>query len=344
VEIQEAFAAAYEELGFGDPDQDTDSDAVDGPETDDAPDDEPDEGDDPDGEPDDDGDGGGDEDDADAPVIELTEGAVLQLPDGTKVPYEKAALFQADYTKKTQALADERRQFEESRDSFQTDKDQFEQQMDQVVGWYESRQKNAAWVAAEEAAEDTDDPTLVVAKMLKSLNDAGQLDPRFAEAFGLDQPEPEVLEAARKAQEGDRVAQLEQRLQEQEEAKTAEQRQREVLGELNRQWDQIVEQDGLTFDKPDAEFQAKKDLVMFAREHGITDLGIAHAAMSHQRNGRGKTQAAPAADPKTVERKRQTRAIARKSSSAATPAPKRLASVEDAAKASVEAFLAEASG
>jgi hypothetical protein len=343
-EFAAAFDAAFAELGFGDneegdgdtapePTADETADEVEVPDEDTEADDEPAGDDEQDDEQDD------EDEEATAPeVIEVTEDAVIRLPDGTEVPVKESALRQADYTRKTQQLARERDEFAAEKEAWGGERAEFEQQLDTVLAWYEDRSANPAWAAVEEAVRDTDDPTLVVAKVLKALNDQGQLDPRFAEAFGLDQPDPEVLERARKAGEGDRVAELERKLQEQEEARQAEQRQQAVIAELNRQWAQIVTTDSLTYDTPEAEFEAKKDLVLFAREHGITDLTIAHAA----RVGlQGATRQAAKPDPKTVARKRQSRAITRK---AASPAPtasvKRPGSTRAAALATVEEFLA----
>ena len=56
---------------------------------------------------------------SDVPAVDIPEGAVLRLPDGTEVEADKAVLLQSDYTKKTQQVAEEPKRLDDERSEFE---------------------------------------------------------------------------------------------------------------------------------------------------------------------------------------------------------------------------------
>lgn len=133
--IEEAFEESFRELGldldgnpddtlFGTDDSDEETEAEGGPESDELVDEPSDEEDTPDEDADDVR--------SDGPTVDVPEGAVLRLPDGTEVEVDKAVLLQSDYTKKTQQVAEERKQLG-------SDREEFEAQRQQVTDAYEDR-------------------------------------------------------------------------------------------------------------------------------------------------------------------------------------------------------------
>lgn len=249
--------------------------------------------------------------DTDTPdALEVDEDAVIRLPDGREVRVKDGLSMQADYTKKTQELAEQRRAFESEREElvgFKT----------QVEDWFAERTSNPAQFVTEIAAELSENPTAVIAQAIKDLHAAGKLDARFASAFGLEGGR--AAEAVEAATSDDRVAELERRLTQREEQERATAEQRRIAGEYQAQWDRIKQTEGLSYDDPKGELQAKVDLLTFARDNEITNLETAYAAMAYRR----QKQAKPPAE-KVVElasRKRQTRAMTPKGSPSRASAP-----------------------
>lgn len=274
-------------------------------------------GDDPEGEsaegdePDED-----DEDeDADATpqAVEVSEDDVIRLPDGTEVSVKDSALRQQDYTKKTQELS---RRGE--------DLDARENEIVQAAGdlsnWYESRAKDPTGFAAE-IVGSTGDPTLTVAKLLKSL--APKLDPKFVAAFGID--EGQVAEEADRADREERLERLEREQQEQREQVQASERQQQVVQHYLGKWNELKTSEGLEFGTPAEERERFREVVKFAAEKQVTDLSVAYAALDRQRGRQSQqTPATPPPSPAVQKQKRATRAMARRSQAASKssrPAP-----------------------
>jgi hypothetical protein len=156
--------------------------------------------------------------------IEVTEEDLIVLPDGTEVPVKESALRQADYTRKTQQLAEERKKLEEK----QAEADRL---LDDFENWYQDRAANPdRWIT--EIAKSLPDRgvrTQMVARALRDMAAGGYLEDDFVELFGLT-----AGKAAEFADEpeADRVAALEAKLSQQEAERDAEARVRQQAAVL----------------------------------------------------------------------------------------------------------------
>jgi len=196
-----------------------------------------------------------------AQVLEVPEGAILRLPDGTEVEAEKAVLFQSDYTKKTQQLADERKNLESEKQSFESDRNKIAEAYEQMRNWYDSRAANPSdWV--KEIVSESPDPTAAIAKALYDLANEGRLDPEFVKTFGIDSGE-----VAKKATESKRDSELEQLRKKVEERERTETEQRAIQEQARRyqsEWDSIKASHSLAFEDKGSEVEAKRELLNFA--------------------------------------------------------------------------------
>jgi hypothetical protein len=341
-QLTEAFDLALEELGFdlddnsddiltGTVESDEEPEAEDGPEGDESG------SEDSEAAPDDGGEA------FDGPVIDVPSNGKLRLPDGTEVEVEKAVLLQADYTRKTQELAEHRKQFENEQQQFAKDQQEVLQTYEQMRGWYEERSANpTAWV--QEIVESTQDPTATIAKALYELAQTGRLDPAFVETFGIDGGE--VAERA-KAQTPNELAEIKARLDQRdalEQQRAAyEAQQLAVQHQVARyqsQWDTIKQSRGLQFETPDAEVEAKRELLQFALESKLTrSLEDAFDLMSVRRGGAVTPKPVPTGDPEVTAKKRASRAVARKGvGSSGGGVPKKGMSTREAALAALDEF------
>lgn len=255
------------------------------------------------------------EDDADVrsdvPAVDIPEGAVIRLPDGTEVEADKAVLFQSDYTKKTQQVAEERKQLESERAEFETQRQQITDAYEQMRGWYEERVSNPSdWV--KEIVSETQDPTTTIARALYELANDGRLDPQFVATFGIDAGE--VAERAKVSARDNELAELRRKMEERERTEQEQQRIREQAARYQSQWDQIKQANSLSYDSADAERAAKKELLEFAVKsqlaHSLVD---AYDLMQVRQAKTVKEQPAP--DPNVLAKKRASRAVTPKGSS-----------------------------
>ena len=277
--------------------------------------------------------------DSERPVIEVQEGALLRLPDGTEVDASQAVLLQRDYTRKTQQLAEERREFDSQRE-------QIGQAYEQMRGWYEERASDpTGWV--QEIVSGTDDPTATIARALYDLAGSGTLDPAFVATFGID-----AGEVADRAQTGTRdkeLAELRQKIEDRErteaEQQYAQQAIRSQVAVYTAQWNDIVAQHGIKFESREAEKEAKREVLNFAIDNGLANsLQNAYDLML-ARKGRISTQSKTGpkgADPAVSAKKRASRAVAQRSGGAgagAKTAAKPM-STRDAALEAISEFAA----
>ena len=285
-----------------------------------------DDGDEGDGEPDD-GDGEDDGDPVGDPIT-VTDDDVIRLPDGTEVSVKESALRQADYTRKTQQLADERRALEEQQS-------EVTQQYEQLTSWVQDRSQDPVKFAAEIAAS-TGDPTLGVAKVIKHLADSGQLDPQFAEAFGLTVDET-IGQRGPQAE----IDELKQTFEQEREQREQQAQQQQVVQHYLGQWDEVKQSEGVQFQDLEAEKAEFREVVEYAREHRITDLRRAYAARAWENRGKGATSA-PAKPDLAVRRKKRAASAVTPRSSAGTPAQPRPKprDVEDAASRAFDEVMA----
>ena len=329
--FDEAEAARQEQIP--EPEEDTDPEVddedVDEPdEVDDEGDEDPDESDD---DPEDDEDAEGDEDDEgeddeqDGDILEVTDETVLTLPDGTTTSVKDALLRQADYTRKTQELAEQRREVE----AF----------YDELKGYVEERSTNpVGWT--EEIILNSPDPTQTVAQAIVNLAKSGKLDPKFVETFGLESGP--VVDQAHTSQVDQRVDRLEQEREQERQQAQAEQARTQALQQYRQQYAEIVSTEGLEFDSVEAENAFKAELAEFARNTGIvSDLRVAYDALARQKDRERQAQEARQAQSEAkkavAKRKKKSAAVTPKGTT--TPAAKRGASFDEAAEEAVEAFF-----
>jgi hypothetical protein len=269
---------------------------------------------------------------ADGSVVEVPEGAVLRLPDGTEVEADKAVLFQSDYTKKTQQLAEERKQFE-------ADREKIADAYEQMRNWYESRAANPTdWV--KEIVSESPDPTAAIAKALYELANEGRLDAEFVKTFGID-----AGEVAKRATESKRDSELDELRKKVEDRDRSEAEQRAIREQAQKyqsEWDAIKQSKSLDFSTRDDEIAAKRELLKFAMNnrmaHSLTD---AYDLMLLRTGRTGQPEVAKAKsepDPQVTEKKRASRAVTPKGSATSGQRAKRPASVREAALQSLEEY------
>ena len=256
---------------------------------------------------------------AEAGVVEISEEMEFKLPDGTTVSGKDLLLRQADYTRKTQALAEERKELEAKLEELSGSTEYVDKL---ATAWEE----NPVGVISGFLA-DTDDPTTALAQTIVELAKTNLLDPKFLETFGIT---PEVQEKwYSESKRESEVAELRRRLdqqdrerEERESASTADRELREMLEEYERQWDRVVRNNGLSEDDVDS----KIAVLEYARDNAITNLEKAYAAWRYE-----QIQAEKAKQPSSAK-KRATGAVSKKSSSKSTVSDtKRPGNVEDAA-------------
>jgi hypothetical protein len=200
-------------------------------------------------------------------VLEVSENAKLKLPDGTVVDAKQAVLLQADYTRKTQELAEQRKQIEAKQNEFENSQAEYERAYGQMRDWYESRASRPSdWIA--EIASQTQDATSTVAQALYSMAENGLLDPKFVETFGIDAGE--VAEAAKGSRVQNELEELKQWRQEQELTTQRQQQVQKRALAYEQEWEQIKSSKELQFQDRISEIEAKKELLGFALQNNLT--------------------------------------------------------------------------
>lgn len=271
-------------------------------------------------------------------TIDLSESALLRLPDGTEVPAKDAILFQKDYTKKTQQLAEERKVLESEKNEFEVARREVEDTFVQMRDWYEARVANrSSWI--HEIAAEADDPTATLARAIYELAQAGALDPDFVEAFGLEAGEfkERVAESTRNQE----VTELRLRLEARERADAEQAQIRRQAAEYQSQWEQIKANHGLAFGSAQDEAAAKKELYDFATANNVLRSLVDAYDLMIVRTGKPAPGTAPA-DPEVVAKKRASRAVTPKSVAAGSSPKARPSTVRSAAVESLEEFLTRA--
>lgn len=238
----------------------------------------------------DDADADGDDDGEQPEAVEVDPETTYTLSDGTQVQGSELRdgyLRQADYTRKTQQLAAQRKKVE-----------QREQQVTEWLNGVKERPADAVLEVAQQSEQPLDtfaqalvqagNPTGDVALLLRRLGEQGQLDPDFAQHFGIEQSDTPVGQRAQQTEYDERIKRLEQREKQSEE----EQRRQQLVQEYHQQWDSIKQQAGIDFgDDPQQEQQAKIELMKFARDRQIPDLEDAYAVMESRGEGFAGRQA-----------------------------------------------------
>jgi hypothetical protein len=209
-----------------------------------------------------------DEQDAeDSPVLEVSENAKLKLPDGTVVDAKQAVLLQADYTRKTQELAEQRKQVEAAQYEYERSQQEYDRAYGQMRDWYEQRASRPAdWIA--EIASQTQDATSTVAQALYAMAQKGLLDPKFVETFGIDAGE--VAQVARGSQVESELEELKRWRYEQETTAERQQAVQKRALAYEQEWERIKAANSLQFQDRLSEVEAKKDLLNFALQNNLT--------------------------------------------------------------------------
>lgn len=324
-DVQKAFEQSLEELGF-DALLDTETPApepTEETEPEDLPEEAEEESDESDVEPEETEDA--DEPD-DVPYIDIVENAKLKLPDGTVVDAKSAVLMQADYTRKTQELAEQRKEIDAAKGELDSAARQVEQQYNNMREWYEARAARPSdWIA--EIASQTGDATATVAQSLYTMAQNGLLDPKFVETFGIEAGE--VAEVAKGSQVQSELDELKQWRAQQEQMVQQQAAVKQRAAEYEREWDSIKQSSGLKFTNRADELEAKKELLQFAMQNNLTrSLRDAYDLMTVRKP---KPVSQPGPDPEVAAKKRASRAVTPKSDSGSAPKQKKKLSTREAA-------------
>ena len=258
------------------------------------------------------------DDNTNTDVIDIKAGKSIRLPDGTVVPADKAVLMQADYTRKTQELANQRKEFDASVKEFQEHEQQVNQSYDSMKQWYEARTANpSAWIA--EIASQSQDATGVLAKALYDLAENGALDPKFVETFGL--KSGVVSEEARRSKIENELDQLKSSMQQKEmtERQREAERERQTLVQkraavYEQEWEQIKATNNLFFNDRVQEIDAKRQLLQFAMENKLTKSLVDAYDLMSVRVGRSSAKQPKQPSVDVNESKRASRAVTPKTS------------------------------
>jgi hypothetical protein len=256
--------------------------------------------------------------------VTVTDEDVILLPDGTEVSVKEAVLRQRDYTRKTQALADERKAFEDQRASAQSN-------LEYVESLQKAWQTNQAEVVSGFIAS-AQDPTLVLSQAIVDLAKQNKLDPQFLDTFGItaEVREKWVGEVQSKSELADVKARLEKFEQEKltaDQSSQAKQQEDVLIAEYEAQWEQIATTSGLT--DPAQAAKAKIELLQYALENGIPNLQAAWKAQQYEK-GQSAKPVAKANKAAVDAKKLATGAITSKSAGGSVVTAKQPGNIEDA--------------
>jgi hypothetical protein len=294
----------------------------------------------------------GDDNEAEA-IVELDPEMTVRI-DGKDVKVSEALELKADYTRKTQALSEERKAFEAEREEV-AERVQYLSELERA--WSEEPSGLLASFAA--ASDDTEellaqtvvtlaranaaDGNLAVVKAVIALAADDLLDDGLAEQFGF--TEDVIDRIKRQVKSEERVVKLERRLAAEDQKRSAVEQETQTkaqfeaevskhLSELNSQWERIVSANPEVASMSDVErAQLRVELVEFARENDGVPLNVAFEALEARRlrDDRAKRAATAASRQKKASASRVT---SRPSGTASAPAPR--------AKGDWDAAIAEA--
>lgn len=282
-----------------------------------------------------------DDGDDDAVVIDLDPEMTVRI-DGKEVLVKDALELKADYTRKTQALAEERKALE-------TERSEHEGQLGYLRQMEEVWSQNPAHLLATFAAS-TDEAEDVAAEMIVALSKAGAADGNLAliklavalagndilsedlaEQIGF--TDDVIARIKRQVQSEQRVARVERRLAAEDRTRSEEQRQKETqtafenevqkhLVELNSQWERIVSANPEVSTMSDAErHELRLALVEYSQQNEGVPLNVAYDALEAKRlrDAAAKRAATEAARQRKAK---GTRLVSKPSSSGGSPAPR----------------------
>ncbi len=251
-----------------------------------------------------------------------------------------------DYTRKRQAESAALKDAEAKAAEFA----EAAEQLDQAKAWVAERQSNPpAWMA--EIAASTGDPakaTAYIAQSIVHLHEAGLLTEEFASTFGLEAQDSSVTKTAQQAQLDQRLERLEQQLTSAEQEDEQQALVQQLVEEYRQQWQSIVQDEGLSFESPEAEQKLRGELVAYATEHQIDDLEKAWLRLQRDRTrsttAAAKDKVATAKSKGTGSSPKGTKAIHR-SSAPTSRAPREPArDIDDAADRAYQRLVASKAG
>jgi hypothetical protein len=246
-----------------------------------------------------------DEGDESGPVLEIVDNAKLKLQDGTVVSAKEVLFRQADYTRKTQELAEQRRIFDEEQADYLGNINQIEQQFQQVNDWYQERSSRPSeWIA--EIASGSSDPTSTLAKALYDLAQTGVLDRQFVESFGIESDM--IREKAEKHDVTNELEEIKAWRRQQEEEQNRRTLVQQQIQRYEGEWQSIKGSRDLSFGSPAEELALKQDLLQFALENNMTrSLVDAYDLMTVRKPRVSKKRETDS--PDVSDKKRASRAV-----------------------------------
>lgn len=265
-----------------------------------------------------DGEEGDEGDEGSSESAALDDDAKVTLKDGTETTIgelREGALRRDDYTRKTQELAEQRKELEQDREKI----DRFTAAFDEdPVG------------VLEKLVSVQSQPTHAVAYLLKNLADNGLLEEDFARTFVPDGGV--VRRTADKAQEEDRLSKIEGQLEQRQREERERLEREETLATFEKQWTSAVEKSGLEFESQEQEQEMLREVLQYGVDNEITNIEAAYAAYAWENDlprGGQKPKPQPKRDDK---KKKATRAITRRSSGDNRSVRPRPASDEEAVR------------
>jgi hypothetical protein len=238
---------------------------------------------------------------------------LLTLPDGRTVSVKDGIELKADYTRKTQELASQRKEVEGVYTQLMAWRDSVIAQPAEFVAELVTESKADPAGLARTVLATTSDPTAALAQLIQHMLDDGSLTDDFIEAFGLEAPDHAVRAKATNAKADARLERLERELAERREADNESATQAKLLNDYEHQIDAIIASEGLD---PSGRDALVVELISFAQESGLVD-NLAHAyAVLAYRKERDK-QAASAAAARKAAAKRAASVMAPSGASAA---------------------------
>lgn len=280
-----------------DSDNDVDDDEGAESDEDDDSDDEDEAGEEADDEDDEDGDEDDDSSDEESYTVKVRgeeeEVSLQELKDG----YQR----HADYTRDKQQLKEEQQQLQETWSKLET---WYSQRANNPTGWINeiaSQQEDPAGTIAG-AIQESGNATVLLGQTLRNLVESGEIADELVEALNL----TSVAEQAKEQSVHHEVEQLRNELRQQKQTEEQQVQQQQIARELNSQWQSIKQQEELQFDSEADEYDAKVELLQFAREQEIPNLETAWAAMSYKQRQAAEKGRKPAKKQASKKQKRRS--------------------------------------
>jgi len=245
----------------------------------------------------------------DTPFIEIVDDSRIKLSDGTIVSAKDVMLRQADYTRKTQEIADERKRIIQEREDFAETLKELRSTYEEVSAWYDDRSaKPSDWIA--EIASEAEDPTATIAAALYELAQQGVLDKNFVSSFGIDAEE--MAEKAKERKLKTEIDELKTWREQQLEDERRKQMVSQQTARYESEWSKIKLDKDLDFDSPADELNAKRELLQYALENNLTKSLVDAYDLMTVRKPRVVKQA-PEETSDVSDKKRASRAVTPKS-------------------------------